>query len=178
MRSFQIQYICLVDPVKDIFFVKTTAQFNKDQNMCQEFRHHFIFCMCCLPSGHWGSWFSTIRKKAILQNFSSKIFFLYIRNIPVSTHALKGGELFPILHPLSHRSNTASLLIHYSNKDSVCSTKFHSLVLPAQTFKARSHHDMFIVENHTHSLWVPLIMNNFHPNSFFRRLLLWGMDSR
>lgn len=61
--------------------------FNKDQNVCWEFRHHFIFSMCRVPSGHWGSWFSTIRKKKqFYRIFPQKYFFYFTLETYQSIH--------------------------------------------------------------------------------------------
>lgn len=67
-------------------------------------------------------------------------------------HVLVGDKLFSTLQPPCHRWDVTSLSLLYRYFHGECSDELQSLILPVQTFTAKSRHATPILANHPHPL--------------------------
>lgn len=95
-----------------------------------------------------------------------------------SVHAVFYGKTYSPthhLHLLSHRRNDARLSILYRFFHGKCSYGFQSFVPPALTLTPKTRLTTSRVLNHSHSMRVPLVRNNFHSVSLFpSSTILWN----
>lgn len=91
---------------------------------------------------------------------------------------LVDDKIFSTFQLLSHRHNLTSLSLLYRHFQVKCSDELHSLILPVLTLTTRTRHATHIVTNLPYSLRIPMVINQFHSNSFFHEPLTYITDSQ